>query len=58
MSCLLHGPAHWPYFGWQASILLSALFFNYSSPPVNSRRSGRVPRPPGGNRLYISGFIQ
>ena len=36
----------------------SVLFFNYSAARVNSRRPGRWSKPPGGNWLYISDFIQ
>jgi hypothetical protein len=50
--------AHWPYFGWQAIVLLqlsSSIIHRHAS---THGGPGRVSSLPGGTWLYISGFIQ
>jgi hypothetical protein len=59
MYCSSHGSAaHWPYFGWQAPVLLqlsSSIIHRHAS---THGSPGRLSNPPGGNWLYISDFIQ
>jgi hypothetical protein len=50
--------AHWPYFDWQALVLLqlsSSIIHRHASTHGVPRRVSRLPR---GNWLYLSEFIQ
>jgi hypothetical protein len=52
------GAAHWPYLVWRVAVLLqlsSSIIHRHASTRGGPRR---VPRPPRGNWLYISEFIQ